>query len=149
MADVEGAPKGRWPMKSGSRPIVAVALLVSLSAAACSSPVAGFKLPIHRDLDSYPAALLEATLTRDGECLYAVGRDGTERWLPIWPSGFFLDGEVVMKGTERIAAIGDRVRLGGGEYPANDYAFVRTLMTADLSKACRDGRYWLVGEIVP
>jgi hypothetical protein len=139
-------------MRSGSRGIVAVALIASLTVAACVSPVdpaAGSRLPTHRDLESYPAALLEATLARDGKCLFAVGPDGTERWLPIWPAGFSLVDDVVMKGTERIAAIGDGVRLGGGEYPASDYAFVRTLMTANVAKPCRDGRFWLVSEIVP
>lgn len=106
-------------------------------------------LPTHKDLNGYPAALLEATLVRDGQCLYAEGLEANGRWLPIWPSGFGLSGDAVMNGSAQIATVGDHVRLGGGEYHESQYDFLRTLMPADVPAACRGGEYWLVGEVVP
>jgi hypothetical protein len=133
---------------SQSGQLAAVAL-AGLVAAACAGGVGSSAgLPTHRDLNGYPAALLEVTLVREGECLYSQASDGNGKWLPVWPSGFGLSGDVVMKGGQRIAAVGDRVKLGGGEYHESEYAFLRSLMTADVPTACRGGDYWLVGEVV-
>jgi hypothetical protein len=106
-------------------------------------------LPTHRDLDGYPAALLEATLVLEGSCLYADGVEGSGRWLPIWPSGYGLSGEVVVDGSTPVASVGARVKLGGGEYPDSEYDFLRTLMTQDVPAACRGDGYWLVSDVVP
>lgn len=106
-------------------------------------------LPTHNDLDGYPAALLRATLMRDGACLYAQSEEPRGRWLPIWPSGFSLTGDVVMGRGGAAAKVGDAVKLGGGEYHESQYDFLRTLMPADVPVGCRGGEYWLVGEVVP
>lgn len=86
---------------------------------------------------------------RDGACLYAQSLDPRSRWLPIWPPGFSLTGDVVMNGGAEVAKVGDPVKLGGGEYHESQYDFLRTLMPADVPTACRGGEYWLVGEVVP
>ena len=126
--------------------VFAAALIV----ASCGAGLVGTTtLPTHKDLNGYPAALLDATLVRDGPCLRAAAADGTERWLPIWPAGFSLAGDVMMNGGQHIVSVGDRVKLGGGEYDETDYAFLRTLMNDEVPAACRGGKYWLVGQIVP
>ncbi len=119
------------------------ALLV-VCAAACG---ARNPLPTHRDLNAYPTAILDATLVMDGSCLWASNPSG--RWLAIWPSGYTLDGVAVASGGQLVAAVGGPVRLGGGEYHAADYDFLRTLMNDDLPMPCRGGDYWLVSGAVP
>jgi hypothetical protein len=124
--------------------LVALMVIAWLLSACGAGPPTLTSLPTHNDLNSYPAALLEATLVVDGHCVYAEGLDGAGRWLPIWPVGFALDGEFIVKGSERVGTIGDQVKLGGGEYHESQYGFLRTLMPDDVPAACRGGEYWLV-----
>jgi hypothetical protein len=121
--------------------LMVVASLLSARGAGSSTLIS---LPTQNDLNGYPTALLEATLVSDGPCLHAEGLDGAGRWLPIWPVGFALDGEFIVKGSERVGTIGDQVKLGGGEYHESQYGFLRTLMPDDVPAACRGGEYWLV-----
>jgi hypothetical protein len=121
--------------------VVATCLVVACGAA---NP-----LPRHRDLDSYPAALLTATLVRSGDCLYADAPDGSDRWLPIWPRSYHLDGDALFDLDMRVATVGDTVPLGGGEYRAVDEDFLRSLMVNDIPTACRIGQYWLVNPSIP
>jgi hypothetical protein len=106
-------------------------------------------LPRHRDLDSYPAVLLTATLVRSGGCLYADAPDGSDRWLPIWPRSYHVDGDALFDLDMRVATVGDTVPLGGGEYTAVDEDFLRSLMVDDIPTACRIGQYWLVNPSLP
>lgn len=133
-----------------SGPLFAALIAVASFVVACDAALPGNDgLPTHNDLNGYPAALLQATLVRDGSCLYAQSEDPEGRWLPIWPSGFSLTGGVVMSRGGAVAKVGDAVKLGGGEYHESQYDFLRTLMPADVPAACRGGEYWLVGEVVP
>jgi hypothetical protein len=132
-----------------SRPHAALIAAVLVLASCGVIPPDNVGLPTRNDLDGYPAALLEATLVRDGACLVAQGPDPRDRWLPIWPPGFSLAGDVVLDGGAEVARVGDVVKLGGGEYHEPEYDVLRTLMPADVPDACRGGAYWLVGEVVP
>ena len=128
-------------------PLAALITAASLVAACGAASPSTLGLPAHRDLDGYPAALLVATLVRDGQCLYADDEGRFGRWLPIWPAGFILRGDSVMNHQTQVAKVGDRVNLGGGEYHESDYDFLRTLMSADLPAGCRDSTYWLVSNV--
>jgi hypothetical protein len=139
--DVRRRPKVTLPSRFVLGALMVVASLLSARGAGSSTLIS---LPTHNDLNGYPTALLEATLVRDGPCLYAEGLDDAGRWLPIWPVGFALDAEVVVNGSERMGMLGDHLKLAGGEYHESQYGFLRTLMPADVPAACRGGEYWLV-----
>ena len=123
-------------------------LFVFAALSGCSLfPVAG-NLPSHKDLSSYPAALLTAELVLDGECVFAANAEAGGRWLPIWPNGYSLaDGEISDRDGP-IARIGDRVKLGGGEYHDSQFEFLRTLLVVPVPASCRGGDYWLVADVV-
>ena len=110
-------------------------------------PVSG-NLPSHKDLPGYPAALLTAELVFDGECLFADSTESAGRWLPIWPRGFALHDRVLTDLNGRVAAIGDTMKLGGGEYHDSDFDFVQTMLVVPIPASCRGGDYWLVSEVV-
>jgi hypothetical protein len=104
-------------------------------------------LPTHKELSAYPAALLDATLVREGDCLYADAVDPAGRWLPVWPSGFTLNADRLMRGGRTLAKVGGRVKLGGGEYHDSQYQLLRELMPSDIPAACRTDEYWLVSGL--
>jgi hypothetical protein len=110
-------------------------------------PISG-NLPAHKDLSGYPAALLTAELVVEGECLFADSTESAGRWLPIWPKGFALQDGVLTDPNGRVAAIGDTVKLGGGEYHDSDFDFVQTMLVVPVPASCRGGDYWLVSEVV-
>jgi hypothetical protein len=83
----------------------------------------------------------------DGECVRAEGIDGQGRWLLIWPPGYSRRGDTVFRGERLAARNGDAVSLTGGEYAADQYGFLRTLISGDIPEACRDGRYYLVTDV--
>jgi hypothetical protein len=100
----------------------------------------------HRGLNGGPAALLEATLTRVGTCIYGENNDG--EWLLVWPSGFRIQGDDIKNGSgSTVAAMGRKARLGGGEYHDSQYGFLRTLLNADVPSECRSKEYWLVTSV--
>lgn len=125
------------------RSLLSVALC--FLACACSTSSLAGKLPWHKDLSGYPAALLESTLVRDGDCLYAQA--GDSRYLAIWPGGYSLVGGKLMRSCTQVATVGDIVKLGGGAYENDQYTFLRTLMLDDAPEACRDEDYWLVSDV--
>lgn len=61
-------------------------------------------LPTDADSGSSMLALLEGQLRLDGPCLLVV--DAGASYLPIWPSDYWLDGDVLRSGREQVAAIG-------------------------------------------
>lgn len=107
------------------------------------------ELPTYRPLNGYPTALLEATLEKDSDCVYAAEPFSGTRYLVIWPPGTTLheynsSEAAVIDGQGRvIASIGEAVRLGGGEYAGHQLDFVRTLLATDIAAECVSGRYWL------
>ena len=63
-------------------------------------------------------ALLEGRLVSDSGCLRVVPDPGVERYLVLWPPGFWArvvdeEIEVMNGGGHTIAVVGDSVRLGG------------------------------------
>jgi hypothetical protein len=143
--------RGRWPVAGPtSRSSLAALVAAGIFTASCgvaSSSRGG--LPTHNDLNAYPMALLAATLVRDGECVVVQRADPSGRWLPIWPSGFSLNGDAVMNGSVQVAKVGESVKLVGGEYHESQYDFLFTIMPVDVPADCRGGEYWLVGQVVP
>src|SRR5258705_13887101 len=99
-------------------------LALAFSLLGCSLLPRAGNLPSHKDLSGYPAALLTAKLTVEGDCLFADSTESEGRWLPIWPNGFALEDGVIRGERGRVAAIGDAVKLGGGEYTDSQLDFV-------------------------
>jgi hypothetical protein len=102
-------------------------------------------LPTHRELNAYPAALLVGKLVLDNDCVYAEHTNSKQRDLIVWPSGTTLqktDSESIVVGSdgERIAAIGEPIELGGGEFvPRSD------VMENAVPDGCL-GPYWLAAS---
>jgi photosystem II stability/assembly factor-like uncharacterized protein len=125
------------------------AIVPSPSPTSSASPRVVIALPTHRDLSSYPAALLVGRLVFDGSCVWIDDTAGG-RHLPIWPGGYTLraaDEAIRVYGPDgrTFTPIGGSIALGGGEYHEGaDYAYLRTLMDADVAAACRGRDYWLV-----
>src|SRR6187399_2320822 len=99
-------------------------------------------LPTHRLANEGPAALLDGTLIEDGPCIEIENEFG-DRWMVVWPAGYTRLGAVVYRGAFSVAGPGNRIRLGGGEYPAEQYDFLRTLMDQDIRAECHVGKFWL------
>ena len=142
-----GGVVGGLVLTAGSdrRPAVVPSPTTPLTA----TPRLALALPTHRDMTSYPSALLTGTLTFDGSCVWIDGSDGIRR-LPIWPAGyglFELGGVLRVKDPANLHSvpIGGTIRVGGGEYHAGrEFDFLRSLMDDDVSAACRAAEYWLV-----
>jgi len=99
-------------------------------------------------MDGGPAALLEGTLTQDGQCLLVIADDGVPR-LPIWPPGVRLEGSTLIAGQGPVGTIGEVIGLGGGEYTEQERSFIESLLEAPIPTGCEVGRYWLVVEVIP
>lgn len=130
------------------------ALAAALAVAACvattspgASSLASLQLPTHRDLGGGPTALLTAQLVEEGGCVYATSTEG--RSVPVWPTGYRLDGSEIKKGDQTVASLGSSAKLGGGGYDASQLDFLRTLMDSPLPTTCQASNYWLVTEVVP
>jgi hypothetical protein len=137
---------------------VAIVLVVLISLLAGAAVVYGprlrpsaggerIQLPTHRDLNAYPAALLSGQLVREGNCVYVRSQPGSVSDLVVWPSGTSLlvtgnETLIVGRGGERIAAIGEPIELGGGEF---ELAHTRTLLETEIPDECV-GPYWLASS---
>jgi hypothetical protein len=99
-------------------------------------------------MGSTPLALAEGRLEVKDGCLWLVTTVGT-RILPIWPGGYGLRGavgalSVTDSGGRVVAAEGESVRIGGGEYRVAD---ARRLMGREEPAVCGGSGFWLVGSI--
>lgn len=76
--------------------------------------------------------------------------DSGHEWLVLWPRGYGLKGLNVVDGTGQVrGALGEPIRLGGGEYHAESYDFLRSeLLNQDLDDACQGGDYWLATDVL-
>jgi hypothetical protein len=124
-------------------PALSLLALASLGLVACQL---ASNLPTHRRTGDSPAALLEGTLALDGSCLVIVG-DRQQRWLPIWPTGFYLAGTSLMDESGIVAAIGDPISMGGGEYHEKEWEFLAGLLATPVPTECRLGTYWLASDV--
>ena len=109
-----------------------LALALALVAASCNGfgPPAGptetdghladtpRNLPTHLDNGPSPLSQITGTLTVEGKCVYLTS--GIDRYLPIWPSAYWLDGTMLMSGRRKVAGSGDRMTLIGGSYELGD-----------------------------
>ena len=122
-------------------PAVPLLGLASLGLVACQL---ASNLPTHRSTSESPAALLEGTLALDGSCLVILGDRG-QKWLPIWPPGFYLASTSLMDES----GIGDTLSIGGGEYHENQWDFLAGLLATPVPSECRLGTYWLASDVAP
>ncbi len=128
--------------------VSSLALCVVIAGCAPSAP-AGIFLPTYEPMDTLPAALLQGTLIEEDGCLWI--ESDNSRWLVLWPDATYASVEddqlVVYSGGDR-AVVGARVSAGGGEYGAQDEAFVADLIGEAVPAACQQsGLYWLGGGI--
>jgi hypothetical protein len=77
---------------------------------------------------------------------------GTD-YLPIWRPDFTLGtdqgGIAIRNGAGRVLArVGDTIRIGGGEVPSDEAAWLSTAALRQKPPAECPGPYWLVGEII-
>ncbi len=118
---------------------IAGTLLLAVSVVACK-PATSSNLPTH-NLAGGPAAQLESvSLALDGNCL-VVG-SGASEWLAIWPSGYRLDGDLLMNGLDRVAATGDVLTVTGGSF--SSYEDVQAMLVTPVPPTCRARPYWVV-----
>jgi hypothetical protein len=96
----------------------------SLPAALAQSP-----LVLHPWSEEGHGAALPGRLVLEEGCLFVVGEESGERWVPSWPfPGTGWNGSAVVSGGE-VISIGEPAVFGGGE--------------GDLSKAEADGIDWV------
>jgi len=132
------------------RTLALIAVLVLPTCRGLDDPGAsvGVFFPRYGSMGSTPLALTEGRLEVKDGCLWLVHIVGT-KILPIWPGGYGLRGSVgSLQVTDSagvvVAAEGQRVRVGGGEYPVAD---ARRLMGREEPAACGESGFWLVGAI--
>jgi hypothetical protein len=93
-------------------------------------------------------ALFEGTLTIEDGCLRL--QDGTgEGYAAIWPFGFGfrVEGEkveVLGRDRERVAEVGERILVGGGELPGVRAEDLATYVEQPVRCA---GTYWSVASV--
>lgn len=134
------------PRRNAAR-AMGLAMLTVTSCAAPFPPGLGF--PRYEQLEGEPTALLEADIVMVNSCL---GLDaGAVVYIALWPSRFGAqtgsDGRVEVLDGDRVVAVeGDAATFGGGEYSAQERAFVRGLVD-DLPGNCQADGYWLVTTV--
>lgn len=100
-------------------------------------------LPTHADTGTSMLALLEGSLKLDGVCLLVAAGGGAH--LPVWPSDYWLDGDVLRSGHKRVAAVGETVELIGGHVSPQGRLF-----TNPIDPACARGQvFWVGGLTTP
>lgn len=128
--------------------IVRPLLLVALAAWVIGCTIAESNLPTYARTAGGPAALLTGELALDDDCLIVVGPEDFT-WLVVWPRNYSMrEGTLLRDGSSAIAQVGDVVSIGGGEYKAEHYDFLRTELGAMIPESCRRDRYWLATTVV-
>lgn len=100
-------------------------------------------LPTHLDSGASPLAQRRVTLRMERECLVGLDSMGETLWL-IWPSAYWLDGEVVMNGRTAVARIGDRIQVTGG---SNAFMNIQENLTNEGPPSCRHLSLFWVGGV--
>jgi hypothetical protein len=125
------------------RSILATACSFIVAIVACSSAPSG--LIRHKALSDTPTAQVDVVLAKSGPCVYGTAPTRVAKLLVLWPPEYSLRGTDIVNGFGSVVAtLGGMVRLGGGEYPASQVEFLRTLLIDDLPAECANGPFWLV-----
>lgn len=74
--------------------------------------VDGVFFPTYSSPDA-PDAQAFGSIEREGPCILLRGEAGAH--LPLWPEGFYFDGQAIRNGDAVVAKLGARVELAGGE----------------------------------
>jgi hypothetical protein len=113
---------------------------------------AGVFFPVLQPASAIPLALLQGRIVSRGGCLWIQPAEGRELCLALWPPGSRLDkttGRVTTRdasGAELVIAVGDRLRVGGGE--TKDLDHVVTITGQKPPLACQTGEaYWSAYQI--
>jgi len=131
-----------------------VCLLTVLGCASQQEPSLSYAdvfAPTRPAMDVLPAGLVEGRLDQRDGCII-IQAPGISH-LVLWPPGFAaitLAGNsigIISPQGEVVTQVGGRVRLSGGEIRSDDQA--SQLIGADIPPACRNGLYWLAGEVNP
>jgi len=133
--------------------IALTTILVALLATACpnnstniSTPAPFF--PVQRGGLDQMTALAEGKLVLDNGYLRLKGFFGEGESL-VWPYGFSLRTEgkeiqVIDSDGQLVARVGERIKVGGGEVPAE---IVEKYIGQPLPDNCT-GPYWIVSEVI-
>jgi hypothetical protein len=136
--------------------LVCVLVIVPIMSTSChdnsftTTPPAPF-FPVKKEPDSsyiYPSALSEGKLVVDHSNLRLKHFWGTSDLL-IWPYGYSLriegkELQVVDNYGQLVGRLGDKIKVGGGEVPAE---IVEEYIGQPLPDDC-EGPYWLVSEVI-
>lgn len=126
---------------------VRLSTLVAVAACVIGCAFAESNLPTYARTSGGPAALLTGELAVDDDCLIVVGPEDFT-WLIIWPGNYSMsEGTLLRDGSSAVAQVGDVVSIGGGEYKAEHYDFLRTELGAKIPESCRRDRYWLATTV--
>lgn len=127
------------------RRITAIAMtLVMTGCAAAALP--GLYFPIYGPMNGFPSGELAGTLIEEDGCLWV--ESGPFRSLILWPRGARVvdDGGVrAIHDGGNVAIVGEPVRMGGGEYSNEHYAFVVDLIGEEVPPACREAGLYFLG----
>lgn len=113
--------------------------------------------PVQKEPDPsyiYPAALAEGKLVLDNSNLrlkpsWGKGDVWSKGELLVWPYGYSLrimdkQIQVIDNDGQLVARVGDKIKVGGGEVPAE---IVEEYIGQPLPDDC-EGPYWLVSEVI-
>lgn len=139
------------PHRYVTRLRAALLLVLALNGCTSGQPSGseGNSLITHRDLGGGPAAQIEVTIDRDGECLVGRVSDPGATWLLIWPEHYTMQAqEIVDQFGNVMTSVGTMAKLAGGEYHDTQFAAVQGLLVSgQFPDACRRPEYWLVTAV--
>jgi hypothetical protein len=122
-------------------------MLLCLLASACGEQAVGSDpdvfFPTHASTD-VPNAQAFGTLIRSRDCILLRESTQPSDLLLLWPEGFSFQAGTVLDGSTPVAAIGDRVQLGGGEVTPE---VATDLIDQKIPERCGDPTPWVVSDI--
>jgi hypothetical protein len=129
----------------GRARLIVPLLLLSISCRGEDESAAGIFFPTHESGDS-PSSQAFGTLQVSDDCLVLTNEVDHFDLLPIWPSGFSFDGNVLRNGDGTVVAkLSDRVELGGGGITATVAA---DLIGREIPDRCVDASPFMVSEVL-
>lgn len=116
--------------------------------------IEGIVFPLQKPVDGVRdvmQALLVGTLEEREGCLSMDMPEAGTPYVPIWPPGYALEKNmgtlwILDEKDQRKVPVGAKIRMGGGEFPAEALVQVVDPAVVDtLTQKC-PGPYWLVGD---